>query len=314
MAGARRRASESGAACAYNEGAMTVSQPTSTAVVTVTYNSSEALASFLASTARASASPLHVVVADNNSRDIEETAQICAQYGAHLVKLAENRGYGGGMNAAIATLPSHVDMVLISNPDVVLGARSIDLLRDALEQNKRVAAAGPRVLNSDGSTYPSARALPSLRIGLGHTLFVKVWPSNPWTGRYHRAQGSAPEERLSGWLSGSCLFVRRDAFEEVHGFDETFFMYFEDVDLGYRFGKAGWDNLYAPRATVTHTGAHSTSGDSALMLRAHHQSARHYLDRRYSAPLLAPLRLVLRIGLRVREQILVARETSERRR
>jgi len=293
---------------------MTVSQPTSTAVVTVTYNSSEALASFLGSTARASAYPLHVVVADNNSRDIEETARICAQYGAHLVKLAENRGYGGGINAAIATLPSHVDMVLISNPDVVLGARSIDLLRDALEQNERVAAAGPRVLNSDGSTYPSARALPSLRTGLGHTLFVRVWPSNPWTGRYHRAQGSAPEERLSGWLSGSCLFVRRDAFEEVHGFDETFFMYFEDVDLGYRFGKAGWDNLYAPRATVTHTGAHSTSSDPALMLRAHHQSARHYLDRRYSAPLLAPLRLVLRIGLRVREQILVARETSERRR
>jgi N-acetylglucosaminyl-diphospho-decaprenol L-rhamnosyltransferase len=293
---------------------MTVSQPTSTAVVTVTYNSSEALASFLDSTAEASVSPLHIVVADNNSRDLEETARICAQYGAHLVKLPENRGYGGGMNAAIATLPPHLDMVLISNPDVVLGARSIDLLRDALEHNPRVAAAGPRVLNSDGSTYPSARALPSLRTGLGHTLFVRVWPSNPWTGRYHRGRDSAPKERVSGWLSGSCLFVRRDAFEEVHGFDETFFMYFEDVDLGYRFGKAGWDNLYAPRATVTHTGAHSTSNDPAPMLRAHHQSARHYLDRRYSAPLLSPLRLILIIGLRVREQILVAREKSERRR
>lgn len=293
---------------------MTVPQPASTAVVTVTYNSSEALASFLESTIQASASPLYVVVADNNSRDVNETARVCRRYGAHLLKLSDNRGYGGGMNAAIATLPSRFDMVLVSNPDVVLGPRSVDVLRDTVDRNPRVAAAGPRVLNSDGSTYPSARALPSLRIGLGHTLFVGVWPSNPWTRRYHSGQDCEPEERVTGWLSGSCLFVRRSAFDEVHGFDETFFMYFEDVDLGYRFGKAGWDNLYVPRASVTHTGAHSTRSDPAPMLRAHHQSARHYLNRRYPAPILTPLRLVLGLALIVREQILVARERRERRR
>ncbi|MBC7595407.1 MAG: glycosyltransferase family 2 protein [Kineosporiaceae bacterium] len=293
---------------------MTVPQPASTAVVTVTYNSSEALASFLESTMQASASPLYVVVADNNSRDVNETARVCSRYGAHLLKLSENRGYGGGMNAAIATLPSRFDMVLVSNPDVVLGPRSVDVLRDTVDRNPRVAAAGPRVLNSDGSTYPSARALPSLRIGLGHSLFVGVWPSNPWTRRYHRGQDCEPEERVTGWLSGSCLFVRRSAFDEVHGFDETFFMYFEDVDLGYRFGKAGWDNLYVPRASVTHAGAHSTRSDPAPMLRAHHQSARHYLNRRYPAPILTPLRLLLGLALRVREQILVARERRERRR
>lgn len=297
---------------AYTGHAMTVSQPTPTAVVTVTYNSSGALASFLESTRSASVGPLHIVVVDNNSEDIEKTAQICARYGAHLVKLYENRGYGGGMNAAIATLPPSVEMILISNPDVVLGEQSVDLLRDALEHNSRAAAAGPRVLNSDGTIYPSARALPSLRTGLGHTLLVGFWPSNPWTLRYHSGQDATLAERVTGWLSGSCLLVRRDAFDEVHGFDESFFMYFEDVDLGYRFGKAGWNNLHVPRATVTHTGAHSTSSDPAPMLRAHHQSARHYLNRRYSAPILAPLRLVLRIGLRVREQILVLREKRER--
>ena len=63
--------------------------------------------------------------------------------------------------------------------------------------------------------------------------------------------GCDPSERPVGWLSGSCLLVRKAAFDEVNGFDERYFMYMEDVDLGDRMGRAGWQNVYVPAAEIS---------------------------------------------------------------
>jgi N-acetylglucosaminyl-diphospho-decaprenol L-rhamnosyltransferase len=160
---------------------------------------------------------------------------------------------------------------------------------------------GPRVLETSGEVYPSARELPALRTGIGHALFANTWVSNPWTRRY-RGEDRVTSDRWreTGWLSGSFLLVRRKAFEAVGGFDESYFMYFEDVDLGARLSKAGWRNLYVPNAVVTHTGAHSTTNHASAMRMEHHRSAYLYLSRKYSAPYLLPLRAILRIALAVR--------------
>jgi N-acetylglucosaminyl-diphospho-decaprenol L-rhamnosyltransferase len=101
--------------------------------------------------------------------------------------------------------------------------------------------------------------------------------------------------------------VRRSAFEQIGGFDEGYFMYFEDVDLGFRFGKAGFRNVYDPAAEVTHSGAHATGRDGGLMIRAHHASARRFLERKYPGVLLWPVRVVLRAGLRVRSDLITRR-------
>ncbi|OMH47681.1 hypothetical protein BWZ31_12605, partial [Neisseria meningitidis] len=68
----------------------------------------------------------------------------------------------------------------------------------------------------------------------------------------HRDNRDMTTERTAGWLSGSCLLVRWDAFEQIGGFDERYFMYMEDVDLGDRFGRAGFDNVFCPDAVITH--------------------------------------------------------------
>jgi N-acetylglucosaminyl-diphospho-decaprenol L-rhamnosyltransferase len=104
-------------------------------------------------------------------------------------------------------------------------------------------------------------------------------------------------------LSGSCLLLRRTAFESVGGFDSRYFMYFEDVDLGDRLGRAGWLNVYVPSAEVTHLGGHSTSRVSEQMLAEHHRSTYRYLADRHCGPLYAPLRLALRAGLAGRLQL-----------
>lgn len=268
-------------------------------IVTVSFNSTAALPAFLASAQQSSSTPPPVFIADNDSDDIATLRELAESHGAHLIEIGRNVGYGGGVSRAVEAAPADLEFIVISNPDVIFAEGAVDELVAAAQRHPDAGSVGPRILDDDGSVYPSARALPSLRTGVGHALFAHVWPSNPWTRRY-RNEDESVRERAAGWLSGACLLVRRSAFEEIHGFDEGYFMYFEDVDLGRRMGDAGWINLYAPTATVTHTGAHSTSQSAGRMTRAHHDSAYRYLAHRYRAWYLAPLRVTLRVGLAVR--------------
>src|SRR5690606_3569058 len=159
-------------------------------------------------------------------------------------------------------------------------------------------ALGPKLLNPDGSVYPSARELPSLTQGIGHALLGRVWPSKPWTLAYQRRQESVPDdERRAGWRSGACLLLRRGAFGQVGGFEERYFMFFEDLDLGERLGEAGWVNVHVPSVIVTHVGGTSWRDRPAPMIRAHHASAARYLCGRYDRWYQWPVRVAGRAGL-----------------
>lgn len=281
------------------------------AVVTVAYRSDEVLPTFLRSIPPASSEPVTVVVVDN-APTAGDASSHAEEFGAQYLALAANPGYGGAVNAAVKTLPASVEWILVSNPDVVLGAGAIDELLAAARASDRVGSAGPTVLGGDGARYPSARSVPSIRTGVGHALFGRVWPSNPWSARYLGTRRASDGTADVGWLSGSCVLVRRAAFDEVGGFDEGYFMYFEDVDLGFRLGRAGYVNRFVPDAVVTHTGAHSTSGDeSARMIQAHHDSAKRFLAQKYPGRILAPIRGMLGVGLDIRSAI--ARRATARR-
>ncbi len=274
-------------------------------VVCVTYEPGPELADFVTSLRGATTASTELVIVDNGT-DHTVAGDVAREHGARLVVPGRNLGYGAAANlgARGATQP----WVVVANPDVVWHEGALDALVDAAAARADVGAAGPTLLNPDGSRYPSARALPSLSQGVGHALLVRVWPANPWTRRYREGQeapggaASAPP-RPAGWLSGACLLLRREAFEAVGGFDESYFMFFEDLDLGERLGGTGWTNLHVPAAQVTHVQGVSWRERPAPMIRAHHASARRYLSRRYGRWYQLPLRLALRAGLVVRESV-----------
>jgi N-acetylglucosaminyl-diphospho-decaprenol L-rhamnosyltransferase len=281
------------------------------AVVTVTYSPGESLEAFLDSLEKATTRPYTVVMADNGSVD-GAPERAAERTGVQLLRIGENVGYGTAANRAIAGLADEVGWVVVANPDVVWRPGSLDELLAAGERTPRAGALGPLIRDADGAVYPSARLVPSLGRGIGHALFGTVWPGNPWTRAYRQTEApnseDVPAERDAGWLSGSCLLLRRAAFDSVDGFDSRYFMYFEDVDLGERLGRAGWRNRYVPGAEVVHTGGHATTANadvSVRMLVAHHDSAYRFLADRHRGPRWAPLRLVLRAGLSVRRRLAV---------
>lgn len=277
-----------------------------TAVVTVSHRSGGVLPAFLASVDLASAEPPLVIVADNSQPEDPDAATICSTFGARFVHLPSNHGYGSAVNEAIALLPPNIEWVLISNPDVVLAEGSLDRLLESARADSSVGAVGPRILTVDGDVYPSARALPRISTGIGHSLFGTIWEKNPWTTAYRVDDRPGSDgQREAGWLSGACLLIRRSLFDALGGFDQSYFMYFEDVDLGARIGAAGFRNVYEPAATVTHIGAHSTTTASERMIRAHHESAKRYLARLYSGAWAAPVRLAIGVGLDARAALLI---------
>ena len=289
-------------------------------VVTVTYSPGPHLDRFLASLGHATDRPVTVVMADNGSTDGIPEDAVQRYPNARLLRTGANLGYGSAVNLAVAR---HLgdgcgdpDFFIVANPDVVWGPGSIDALLEAAQRWPGAGALGPLIRDPDGSIYPSARHQPSLIRGGMHAVVGPLWKTNPWTAAY-RQDRLEPSERPVGWLSGSCLLLRRRAFEAISGFDEHYFMYMEDVDLGDRLAGAGWQNVYVPSSEVLHDKGHSTGRDPARNLAAHHTSTYTFLADRHPRWWQAPLRWTIRSALAVRAGLVVGnsrRRTAKGRR
>jgi N-acetylglucosaminyl-diphospho-decaprenol L-rhamnosyltransferase len=271
-------------------------------IVVVTYKSGDVLEGFLDSVGD-SPERASVTVVDSASGD-RSAKTIAKRRRARFIGLPDNRGYGAAANAGAAS--GAAPWIALCNPDIVFSPGAIEALVGAGEDSDDIGAVGPLIRDEKGEIYPSARPLPSLGMGIGHATLGRIWPRNPWTRRYRHGLDSEAGPVDVGWLSGSCLVVRRTAFEEVDGFDEGFFMFMEDVDLGRRLGEAGYRSRWIPDASVVHIGGHSWKSDPEPMIRAHHDSVSRYLSVAYPGPLYAPFRGIAKVGLRIREAIEVA--------
>lgn len=216
-----------------------------------------------------------------------------------------NLGYGAGANRGLAVLgglPAPTPWVLVANPDLVVHPGALDVLRAALEARPAWALVGPRIYAENGEVYPSVRRFPSLVDAAGHALLALFNPENRFTKRYNPGAPAGDVVVEAGWISGSCFLARRSALEELGGFDESYFMYAEEMDLCWRAHQAGWGVGFAGAAAVTHVQGVSTSRHPYRMLVAHHRSALHFATRtmtgwRRAALPLAAVVLAVRLAL-----------------
>ncbi|MCT7660917.1 glycosyltransferase family 2 protein [Mycobacterium deserti] len=283
-------------------------------VITVTYSPGPHLDRFLASLSHATERPVTVIMADNGSIDGAPEEALERYPYARLLRTGANLGYGTAVNRAVEEYlrdSDYSDFFIVANPDVQWGPRSIDIMLEAAARWPRAGSLGPLIRDPDGSVYPSARHQPSLVRGGMHAVVGPVWKNNPWTAEY-RQERQEPSERPVGWLSGSCLLLRRVAYEEISGFDERYFMYMEDVDLGDRLSRAGWQNIYVPTAEILHDKGHATGRDPARNLAAHHTSTYTFLADRYPKRWQAPLRWSMRAALAARAGLVVRKSRRNR--
>jgi N-acetylglucosaminyl-diphospho-decaprenol L-rhamnosyltransferase len=220
-----------------------------------------------------------------------------------VVHSEKNIGFGSGVNRGLAVLAGMTppaDWVLVSNPDLRVHPGSLDALRRVLEARPAWAMVGPRIFTDEGDVYPSVRHFPSFVDAAGHALLALFVPENRFTRRYNPGTPEGDGVVEAAWISGSCFLARRDALEELGGFDESYFMYAEDMDLCWRAHQAGWGIGFTGVASVTHVQGVSTARHPYQMLLAHHRSALRFTVRTTSGWRRAALPLAAAVlGLRL---------------
>jgi N-acetylglucosaminyl-diphospho-decaprenol L-rhamnosyltransferase len=252
---------------------------TAVAVVLVTYQSERDLAMCLGSLERAAGPhPLEVVVVDNASTDA--SVEIARGYGAKVLENHANLGLSRAINMGVAV--TGAPWLLIANPDTWLSPGSLRRMLATGASDPRTGCVGPHLANPDGSDYPTGRRFPSLLMGSVHAALAPVWPDNPATRRYHMAGVDRSRPLTVDWVSGACMLLRRQAFEEVGGFDPAYFMYFEEMDLCLRLHRAGWRVVFDPLAEVKHVVGGSTRSAPYRKVVHHHASALRFYCRRYA--------------------------------
>lgn len=232
----------------------------SISVVIINYNTCQELQACLDSIRPAAASK--VVVVDNDSSD-GSVEMVRSKYPWVTLHANDtNLGYGAASNRAISGCTTQY--VLLLNSDTLLEPGALEALSHYLELHPRAAIVGPRLVNSDGtlqaSCYPFPTPLDTFLENSTCAIFLGrlIRRSVPGIRRLYWRTWPHDSARIVPWVKGAALAIRLEAFNGVGGFDESFFMYFEDADLCYRMKKAGWEIHFAPVTTVVHLGGGST--------------------------------------------------------
>ncbi len=197
-----------------------------------------------------------VWVVDNGSSDGSPEAARAEAPWAHVVQTERNLGYGAAVNlVARATADP---WLLAANADVALEPGALQKMLDAAA-DPQVGCVAPRLVLPSGATQHSVHAFPTLRFTSAFNLGLYRLSPRRAEAACLEGRWNPDRDRPVPWAIGACLLLRRAAFDSVGGFDESQWMYAEDLDLGWRLRQAGWVTWYEPHACVLHDASAATT-------------------------------------------------------
>jgi hypothetical protein len=227
--------------------------PDDVSVVVVSWNSRATLERCLASVRGH-----ETIVVDNGSSD-DSVAFVRERFPDVRLLEQDNRGMGAGNNAGMRA--AHGRYAFLLNADAWVVGDGLDALVAAGDAHPDAAVIGPRLLNTDGTLQRSVRGDPTLwRLATEYLFLRKLAPGSRLLNAFYGAGFDYDHEAEVESLYGAALLVRRDAAEQVGGFDEDFFMFSEETDWLYRLRAAGWRVRYTPSCEVVHVGGASHGG------------------------------------------------------
>jgi GT2 family glycosyltransferase len=201
---------------------------------------------------------LDTVVVDNASSD-GTVGAVRERFPAVRIVEAENRGLAAGWNRGLAE--TSAEHVLVLNADAWLVDKALDALVATAARHARAAVVGPRLLNPDGSLQRSVRGFPSAwRLATEYLYLRKLAPRSQALNAFYGAGFDHASEREVEWLMGSCMLLRRTAYDDVGPFDERYFLFSEEVDWMRRASDRGWSVVFTPEAHCVHVGGASHGG------------------------------------------------------
>ncbi|HAZ16824.1 MAG TPA: glycosyltransferase family 2 protein [Candidatus Jacksonbacteria bacterium] len=199
---------------------------------------------------------VEVIVVDNASSD--GSVSMVEQEFPHVRVLAQeiNTGFASANNigARVAT----GEYLLLLNPDTEFFDDSVLSVVSLFDHNPRIAMVGPRLLNADKTVQPSVRRFPRVSDQLAIALKLHhIFPSMRCLDRYFSRDMDYQKQQDVEQIMGACMCIKRPVWEEMHGFDAGYFIWFEEVDLCRRIVSAGYRIIYSPVCSIIHHGGQS---------------------------------------------------------
>lgn len=224
---------------------------------------------------------IEVIVVDGGSSDGSPDMVRAEFPAARLMTRTDNLGYSRGNNLGLAAAGGRYLFVL--NPDTEVLPGCVAALVAYMDAHPTTGVAGPQLRFDDGSVQPSRRRFPSLATAFFESTWLQRWAPRALLARYYAADLPADGPHEVDWLVGAALFVRREAYAQVGGLDEAFFMYSEELDWQRRMRAAGWRCAYVPAAQVVHHEARSSAQVPAATHIRFNTSKVHYFRKYHGA-------------------------------
>ncbi len=241
---------------------------TNIAAIIVNYNAGNKLQRAVAG-ALACPSIDRLVVADNGSRDRSlETLPQDPRLG--ILRHGRNLGFSAANNSAIGSVEASYYLLL--NPDAVIDEPTVTAMYHFMERHPDIGMCGPRILNEDGTEQRGCRRDEPTPLAALTTLFGKR------SAGINKVDAPLPDRPIEvDAISGACMFVRREALDDVGPLDEGYFLHCEDLDWCKRFWQKGWKVMFLPDVTITHTkGGSSRNRQLRVEWHKHKGMARYY--------------------------------------
>lgn len=195
--------------------------------------------------------PYEIIVVDNESGD--DSAEVLGGVdGIRLIKNTRNAGFGAANN--LGAKLAQGKYLFFVNPDAYLLNDAAGILADFMEQpeNQTVVCCGADLFDEQGNKQMSYGNFPSLAETFSQLGFYRLYRSYFYKHLSISLRNTRNDIREVDYVLGAAMFVRADVFASIGGFDEAFFLYFEETELAYRFRKAGYQNVIVPQARLVH--------------------------------------------------------------
>ena len=210
----------------------------------VTYNSSDKIGNAVRSVTEFTEN-CTLYISDNGSTDNTLNVVNAIDDKAVIIKNGDNIGFGAAHNKVLPLLESRYHAVI--NPDIIFDYNVIGDICEFLDSNPDVVMATPKILNPDGTEQHLPKRRPTLKYLFARRLHL----SKRLAAEYTRENEVFTEPTEVDFCTGCFFIIRTDVFKKLQGFDDRFFMYFEDTDLTLRALKYG-KVMFLPRSHVTH--------------------------------------------------------------
>ena len=223
-----------------------------------------------------------IIVIDNKSEDGSRDYLVPKFSSVKFIWNDVNIGFGKANNNAASI--ANGEYVLFLNPDTILSENCLQECLSFFEKNKDSGALGVRMIDGNGSFLKeSKRCLPTPASGLFKMIgLANLFPDSPLFAKYYAGHLPEKENNKVEVLAGACMMLSKKAMELTKGFDESFFMYGEDIDFSYRITKAGLQNFYLGETTIIHFKGESTQKEDNTYIKHFYGAMKLFIDKHYS--------------------------------